>query len=504
VFSYLHASGDQALLAETLLRQGELWTLLVRFNEAEAVLERALSIRRELADSVGERIVLRNMGFLHWSQGRYDDAVSCNKTALSIDLKHDDAAGYSKDLTNLASILRSQGKASEAREYVEQALKVNDLIRQPFSQSYTLMVAANVYRDLGEPERAKEHYRRALDLSDQHRLPLHQIIIVRALASLCWERSEFEEGLRLNSDLVALTRRLNLRRELAQALAVLSQRLLELDRLEEALPHLREASEIYFQLGDREEQIRALTSIAYVYERCGPDLDAAVAAWSTVESMSSALGNWNVELEALEGMARIARSQQHDPAAALEYLGRALLVAERKNDSAKRGDLLNTMGIIEWGRLNYTNALDYYQRAFDVFQSLGDIVHAGVMLNSIGVTLHDLGQSEEATSRLRQALHLHRRSGQRLLEGHALAALGKISDEALSFDEAREYYTASLEIRREIGDRKGEGWMSHHLARVLLSQGADARAIRLLNQAADIAIETGDQQLVEACTRLQN
>jgi serine/threonine protein kinase/tetratricopeptide (TPR) repeat protein/class 3 adenylate cyclase len=502
IFSFLANSDDKALLAETLVRQGELCTLLCCFDRAEAALDQALAIRRAHSDSIGERTVLRNMGFLHWSQGRYEDAVACNKTALSIDLEHNDSDGYSKDLTNIASILRSQGKAKEALEYVEEALKVNKTI-SPFSQGYTLTVAANVFRDLGEPERAKEMYQRALEVTVLHRLPLHQVIIVSALASLCWERGEFDEGLRLSTDLAALTRRLDLKRELAQALAVLSQRLLEVDRLAEALPHLREAGDMFSQLGDSEEHIRTLISIAYLYERCGSDAAAALAAWEQVESLQSGRGNLTGELEALEGKARVARNLHRDVTAALEHYGRALQVAERIDDPSKQGDLLNTMGIVEWGRFNFPAALDYYERALTVFQKIGDSVHAGLILNSIGVTLHNLGRTEEATTHLRQALELHRRSGQRLLEGHALAALGDIFDQTLSLSEAREHYSASLEIRREIGDRKGEGWMSHHLARVLFLQGGEEQAIQLLKRANAIAGETGDQQLSDACSRLQ-
>ena len=501
-FSFLNESEDQALLAETLVRQGELSTLLGCFEKAETAFNQALEIRRTNADSIGERIVLRNMGFLHWRQGRYDDAVTCNKTALSIDLSHDDKDGYAKDLTNLASISRSQGKPKEALAYVEEALKVNEIIR-PFNQGYVLTVAANVYRDLGEPDRAKENYQRSFELTGQHCLPLHQIITGTALASLCWERGEYEEGMRLSTELVALTRRLNLKRELAQALGVISQRLLELDRLNEALPPLREAAEIYLQLDDAEERTRALTSIAYVYEKCGQDPEAALKAWEEAELLRASQGNLPGVLETLEGMARVARNLQQDSDAALGFLGCALQVAEDLDDSAKLGDLLNTMGIIEWQRSKYAEALDYYQRAFVVFQSLGDIVHSGLMLNSIGVTLHSLDRGEEAATHLKSALQMHRQSGQRLLEGHALAALGKIFDEAKSLDEAREYYSASLEIRKEIGDRKGEGWMSHNLARILFSQGGESEAIPLLNSANAIAIETGDTQLGDACSRLQ-
>jgi serine/threonine protein kinase/tetratricopeptide (TPR) repeat protein/class 3 adenylate cyclase len=502
-FAVLSDNKHQALLAETLVRQGELCTLQRCFDKAETALEQALAIRREQTDPIGERTVLRNMGFLFWSQGRYDEAVACNKKALSIDLANDDSDGYAKDLTSLSSILRSEGKTSEALEQIEEALKVNEGLRKPFSTAYTFNVAATVYRDLGDSERAKSLYQKGIELTAQNGLWLHQIIISMALASLCWERGETDESLRLSNELVELTRRLNLRRELAQGLAVLSQRLLEQDRLSEALPHLREAAEIFAQLDEKEEEIRTLTSIAYVYERCGLDPDAALSAWEMVEALWTDQGNIAGELEALEGKARVARNQKHDQAAALEYFISALDAAERLGDKSKQGDLLNTIGILEWSQLNYSSALLYYQRALEIFRTLGDIVHQGLMLNSIGVTMHKLGRGEEAAEQLEDALKLHRRSGQRLLEGHALAALGDVFEADATLGQAHDYYAESLAIRQEIGDRKGEGWMSHHLARVLFSQGEKEQGLRLLNAAAAIAAETDDRDLDAGCARLQ-
>lgn len=495
---------DQTFLAEALVRQGELCTLLGRFDQAESALARALTIRRELADSIGERVVLRNKGFLHWQQGRYEDAVSCNKTALAIDLEHNDSVGYAKDLTNLASILRSQGKPKEALEYVKESLKVNEAIARPFSQGYTLTVAANIHRDLGDSEQAKAHYQRGIELTIQHRLPLYQIIIASAMASLCWERCEFEEALQLSNDLIALTRRLNLRRELAKALAVLSQRLLELDRLQDALPPLREAAQIFSELGDKAEQDRTLTSIAYVCERCRSDADATLTAWDDVRSLRAEQGNMEGELEALEGMARVARNQLCDLSSAIEYFSRGLDVARRIGNSAKQGDLLNTLGIIEWSRQNYREAFEYYHSALEIFQNLGDIVHSGLISNSLGVTLHKLGRRKRAASMLQGALDLHRASGQRLLEGHALAALADIFFEEMSLDLANEHYRASLEIRREIGDRKGEGWLSHHLARLFFLQADEQQGQARLTEALAIASEIGDRQLAEACASLRN
>jgi tetratricopeptide (TPR) repeat protein len=160
------------------------------------------------------------------------------------------------------------------------------------------------------------------------------------------------------------------------------------------------------------------------------------------------------------------------------------------------------MGIVEWGRQNYREALEHYRSAFEIFQNLGDIVHAGLISNSLGVTLHKLGRLKQAASMLQGALDMHRASGQRLLEGHALAALGDIFFDEMSLDLASEHYRASLEIRREIGDRKGEGWLSHHLARLLFLQADEQKGQARLTEALAIASDTGDQQLAEACASL--
>jgi tetratricopeptide (TPR) repeat protein len=289
---------------------------------------------------------------------------------------------------------------------------------------------------------------------------------------------------------------------LAQALEVLSQRLLELDRLDEALPHLREAAKIFAQLAEREEQARTLTIIAYVYERCGSDAAVALATWDQVRALWCEQGDQEHELEALEGMARVARDQRGDSSAALQYITRALDAAERIGDSTKQGSLLNSKGIIEFGRENYSAALESYEAALQLFHTCGDLVHAGLMLNSIGVTLNRMGRREEAVVQLELALELHRKSGQRLLEGHALAALGDVFNATGSPDRARHYYDASLEIRREIGDRKGEGWMLHHLAQLMILQDDAGQARVLLDRATAIAVDTGDRHLADACVRL--
>jgi serine/threonine protein kinase/tetratricopeptide (TPR) repeat protein len=504
ILTLAESSNNRALIAEARVRQGELGTLLGRFDEAEAALAESLSIRRELGDSDGERIVLRNMGFLYWRTGRYEDAVKCNNTALEIDRARDDSAGYTKDLTNLASILRTQGRSREALSYLREAFQINEALNRPLSQVYTLAVLANTHRDLGEADLAMGYFRHADQLTIQHHLPLHRVVILSLMSSTCWQRGEVEESIGLCRELVTLTRNHGVRKELARALETLSERLLALDRSEEALPTLREAAEVFAALGEVDEQARMLASVAYVCERQSLDHGNTLAVWDKVRSLKSARQDVTGEIEALEGMARVARGHVNDSRLALECLRQAQDLVERVGDVAKLGELLNTAAIIEWTNRNYPAALAGYEEALGIFRRLGDKAHSGLMLNSIGVTLNKLGRHDEAIERLEEALNLHRESGERLLEGHALAALGDVCCETGAHERAQRYYQASLEIRRERRDRKGEGWMLSRLAEVLAAQGDRREARRLLADAILIADEIADDQLNMACQNLED
>ncbi|HEU4389570.1 MAG TPA: tetratricopeptide repeat protein, partial [Blastocatellia bacterium] len=494
---------DQALVAEALVRQGEFQTLVGEFDSAEKAFTRSLGIRRGSGDIDAERIVLRNMGFLYWRTGRYEDAVECNRTALAIDQSIDDSAGYAKDLTNLGSILRTQGRPRDALPYLMEALRISEVLSRPVGQVYTLAVLANVHRDLDEADIAMAYYRRADELAIQHHLPLHRVVVLSAISSICWERGQVEESLRISNDLVVLTRAYEIRKDLGRALETLGGRLIALNRFDEALPHLRDAADLFAEFGHIAEQARMLASIAYICERDPVRRDVAMETWLSVASLSRVLGDRIREMEALEGMARAARMSNGDFSLAVDCLRSARDIARHLGDAAKEGELLNTIGILEWTSGDYASALSSYEAALEIFDDLGDTVHAGLAMNSIGVTLDKLGRYDEAVKRLNDALFLHSQTGERMLRGHALTALGDVRRRMGEYEEAAELYRESLEIRREQSDRNGEAWMLCRLAQVLSLQSGANEARTLLDRAVMMAHELTDDRLIQECASIQ-
>jgi tetratricopeptide (TPR) repeat protein/class 3 adenylate cyclase len=493
---------DQVLLAQAYIRQGELCTLLGHFDEAERFLRDSLTMRQSLTDAAGERDALRSMGFLYWHQERYEESIGCIKRAIAIDKTLDDPAGYSQDLTNLGSVLRGSGAASQALPYLEEAMQINESMRRQFFNVYTMEIIANVYRELGEPDKAMAHYQKAYNTATQHRMQLQQTFTLKAMANLFWDHGDSESSIRMTNELVSSTRSLNIKLELAQALSLLAQRLIAIGKSGEALPHLREASAVFSEAGETEDEIKTLTSILTISDGSPEWLAATLQALERIRAIYKQMNEPGREIEALIEIARQARRRRAEPELALRCYQAALEVCIETGDASREGDVLNSMGIVEWERGEYARALEYYNRALAAFKITGDISHQGLILNSIGVTLQKLNRHQDALDCLGEAVEIHKQSGQRLLEGHALAAMGEAFTQLGKPGESAACYRESLDIRREVGDRKGEAWMLYRLASINLSKGWADQAAPLLNQARSICTETRDERLIAAIDSL--
>ncbi len=202
---------------------------------------------------------------------------------------------------------------------------------------------------------------------------------------------------------------------------------------------------IFARLKDDDSEALMWSKIATAQER-EKNYPDAIAAWDKALILQKAANNNHGELEAIEGMARVTRLQNDNPARTLQYYGEALALAEALNDRNKQGDLLNTLGILEWQQGAYEEALRWYERALKIFQEMDDQVHQGLVLNSLGVTLTKLNRYEEALNRLEEAYKLHCRTREVLLQGHALAGLGEVHFEMSNPDESLHYYEMSLKV----------------------------------------------------------
>jgi tetratricopeptide (TPR) repeat protein/class 3 adenylate cyclase len=460
LIALLAPHGASTRLAEAYLRQGDVCTLLKRFDAADRALVTSLRLSRELQDAALERAALRSSGLLRWHQGRHADALTLTQTALAIDRQREDPLGVAGDLSNLGNILHGMGDHPRALAALDEALAMPVVAGDPIKRTYILHNIANVHRALGDVAQALEYLQEADESARLHMLPIQRSFHLTSIAHIYLQEGRLDDSLRLYREAVDLSRGARHADGLAQSLRMLGEVLFAIGREREALGHLEEAAHLFGQIEDRQSETAMRRHIAVVVEKL--DHADATARWERVQTLARTAGDAVAELDALEGIARAARRT-----GALDAIGRfeeALAFAVRLGDVRREAALRNTLGIMHWERSAYQEALAHYEAALGLTRLATDRVHEGLMLNSIGVTLSALRRYEEARTVLEDALIVNRETRERQLEAHTLAALGDVAQAIGRVDRAVEYYAASLSVRRELADSVGEEGMLQRLA----------------------------------------
>jgi tetratricopeptide (TPR) repeat protein/class 3 adenylate cyclase len=495
--AHLAPAGPSPALAETYLREGDLLTLLRRFSAADRALSTALRISRELDDLRLERNILRSLGLLRLHEERYAEALALTDHALAIDREAGDEDAVAGDLVNLANILKWMGDYPAALRCVNEALALPSLAQNPKKLAYALHNLANIHRGIGNLDAALEHLRRA-DENSAHLLPIQRSFHLTSIAHIELQTGSIDAAIHTYQQAIELSRRARHAEGLAQSLRTLGEVLFELGRLQEALPYLREAAELFAQLEDVTAEADMWTCVATSHERKSVPSEA-LEVWKRVHALCRRSGDTRSQLNAVEGIARSLRQIEGPSDASVAAFHTALDMASTVGEWSRVLASRNTLGVLEWTRGRYPDALVHYEAALLVAREQQDATQEGLILNSLGVTLTRLNRPEEARTVLEESVTLNRSTGQPLLEAHALTGLGHVSRTIGRFDHALECFQASLDLRKAAGDRSGEAWMWRRLAETHIERGDPAAAAEAAATAAIIASASGDPQVIAAC-----
>lgn len=464
VIALLAPQGASSRLAEAYLRQGDLLTLLKRFDAADRALNTVVRLSRDKGDRVLERNALRSVGLLRWHQDRHVEALAIAEKALELNRALGDELGVLGDLSNIGNILRALGEHARARAVLEEAVAMPVAGRDPGRMSSVLHNLANVHRAVGDLDLALECLHRADDAMRAHMMPIQRSFHLTTIANIRLQQGDVDAAVETYRRALELSRRARHADGLAQALRLLGELQFGMRQDAEAAVHLAEAAALFAQLEDGASEVQAWTQVAVARERLG-DWTGARAAWTDVRRLRRSLGDRPGELDALEGLARSAR-RLVTPAEAVAVFEDALLLALAVGAVDRQLMLHNTIGILEWERGHYLSALEHYEAGLRLCRDAGDRAHEGLMLNSMGVTLGHLHRHEEARTVLEESVALSRETGEHLLQAHALTALADVSVQIGRPEAAAEYLEAALALREELRDEKGAAALRQRLAQV--------------------------------------
>jgi tetratricopeptide (TPR) repeat protein len=482
LIAHLAPAGPSPRLAEAYLREGDLLTLLKRFNAADRALSTALRISRELADAKLERNILRSIGLLRWHEGRIAEALTLTEEALSIDRECGDEDAVAGDLVNLANILKEMGDYPGALARIEDALAMPSVVGNPKKVSFALHNLANVHRGMGNLEATLATLRLA-DENSARLLPVHRSFHLTSIAHIELQQGRIDAAIDTYRNAIELSRRAHHAEGLAQSLRTLGEVLFELGRHGDALPYLVEAAPLFAQLEDAVAEATMWRYAAMARERTGLYRESR-DAWKRVQPLCRQVGDSRGLLNAMEGVARTTRQIDGASDASVAAFEAALDMASTLGEWRRALACRNTLGILEWERQRFPDALTHYEAALLLAREQGDPVEEGVILNSVGVTLSKLNRPEDARTVLEESAALNHDTGQLLLEAHALAALGHVSRALGRMDRAVEQFTQSMELRRQAGDRVGEAWMWRRISETQAARGNDVAAQAAADAAA--------------------
>ncbi|MCG8469189.1 MAG: tetratricopeptide repeat protein, partial [Gemmatimonadetes bacterium] len=497
-------------LATTHVRQGDLFILTREHEGAERALEEALRLSLEIGDPALERDALRSMGLLLWHQERHEEAVKLTERALELDRKRENHEGVIGSLANLGQLHRAMGENERALEYLEQGLELERRIGRGKSygeflrkESYILHVMGSIHASLGDHDKAREYLEAAKasvegGTSSTNVVQMH--FHLTAMARLNLSEGRIDDALELYGEAVSMCRRTRHLEGLSTSVRLLGEVLLNLERYEEALPHLLEAAELLGRMRDRPAEAAMWRAVALARERVAAP-EEAIEAWTRAGELAERQGHRTLELEAAEHRGRLL--EPSDLASALQAYGRSLELALAIGDLGKAGGFRYTIGVIHWRFGAYDEALKSFESAYELLSAEGLEKEAGLALNSVGRTLRDLGRLEEAKARLQAAIDLNHESGETLLEAHALAASGDVYLDLEEPTEASERFSAALELRKSLDDEAGQGWVLCRLARAQGALGSTEGFAFYLDEAEEIASRTGDLELAGECRSLR-
>lgn len=475
--------GASARLAQVYLRQGDVFTLLQRFDAADRALETALRISRELADLQGERNALRSIAFLRSHEGRHETALEKIEEVLALGRAAGDTRAQAGDLATMGNILRALGQLERALTVLEAALERTEVSDHPERYGALLNVMGTIHRDLGDLDTALEFFR---NTESYMTVTVYASFSLSAIAHIQLQRGRVDEALETYREGLRLNRKASNVEGIAAGCRSLGEVLVGLERHEESVPYLHESATLFAQIEDYRNEALMWRRLAVVHEHLG-EPEQARATWMKLRELHHRQVGFSCEAEAVEGIARVERQLSVRPEDIVQRYEEARVLAVRQGDRARELAIGNALGIVHWQRGAYAEAVREYEAALRICRETSDTVHEGLILNSLGASLNKLRRWDEARTALTEAVRVTTATGEQQLLGHALSALADVCIGRGQYLDAFEYLHQAMHIRRALGDRRGEGWLLEKMARAHSALGNSAEAAEAACAAEAIA-----------------
>ena len=484
---------------EVCVRQGDLFTLLSRFDDARLPLETAIEIAGQLEDSELREKAIRSLGHTLWREGKYEEAVPWLEKAVEHSREGSDDSRLVRDLCNLGRALRWLEEWDSAKEIADEALGIANQTGSPVNQLYAYNFMGHLLRVMGRTDDAITAFEEGSLRAHEAHIPAREAFCKLGVAAIYMEQGRLDEGLESYHQSVHLARRANRADQLAQSLVLLAEGLVTCGKIEEAIPNFDEAVGVLRRIGTEEPLASALVQLATAQQHAGRG--EAEATWREVVELQERLGDRTATMLALERLAGLRRAADRSEAHWLYR--RSLSLATELKDGKTEARIRNSLALLAWQAGEIDEAEKQYRRAVALLRRDHDSKDLGVVLNGLGAVLTQLQRPAEALTILEDALASNRESGKREAQADSLSALGAAARSTGDLGDSISWYQQCVELRRDLEDRVGEGWALQRLSEVSREAGEQQTADAYSAAALAIGREVGDRSLESLAAKVQ-
>jgi serine/threonine protein kinase/tetratricopeptide (TPR) repeat protein len=308
----------------------------------------------------------------------------------------------------LGSLYSDNGDFDKARSQFDSILKADPKNIKALWQIGTIEFMQ------GNPQAALEPLTRGLSLAVQVDNPEQKALILQALGIAYREMDKPDEAIRNIQDSMEISRRLGMKRLLANSLSELAQDQITQGKPDAATASYNQALEILREIGVKKDYGDILINRGVLYQTRG-DYDKALQDYKEALPIQRDANDVNYEALCLSNIGDVYFSK-YDTDNALIYYQQSLQLRQKLNEPVYLAETLAAMGEVYSATGNYDQALASMMNGLDVARKANDARDAATLSGLIGKVLMYQGRLGAAVSAMQDSVNGYRSTNNKSIE----------------------------------------------------------------------------------------
>ncbi|MGB8831253.1 MAG: tetratricopeptide repeat protein [Candidatus Sulfotelmatobacter sp.] len=336
----------------------------------------------------------------------------------------------------LGSLYADNGDFDKARSQFESILKADPKNIKALWQIGTVEFLA------GNPQGSLEPLSKGLSLAVQVDNPEQKALILQALGISYRQIGKPEEAMRNIQDSMEITKKLGMKRLLANSLSELAQDQITIGKPDAATASYDQALQILRDIGVKKDYGDILINRGVLYQTRG-DYDKALQDYKEALQVQRDANDVNYQALCLSNIGDVYFAK-YDTDNALIYYQQSLQLREKLNEPVYLAETLAALGEVYTAMGDYEQALSNMMNALDVARKANDAKDAASISGSIGKVLMYQGRLGAAVSAMQDSVNGFRSASNKSLDmadalnnlAEALALVGRGDESGKLLDEA--------------------------------------------------------------------